>query len=282
MAEFVFTLVRDTATVPVIVSLCVAGAMTILPLTRRYAGVSSLIGAFAAGWFWMPWTRWIPKQTRDWLIYVAIVAAAGGFIAASKLRRRYQVAGVVIAAVATAVVGVPDFRNMVPARPVALAMVAGGSMLMALAFEFLLDRLSLVARVLTWMLAGTTVATVMAQSAILNYAQVGGMLSAGLTGILAIALIRPAIGAAGASVVLFSVLSNLTFLGYASSTARVPLFCYPVAVFGAILVGTGLPATGESGRATTATLVPAALLMTVFGFVIYTALMASPPWEAEV
>ena len=307
MADFVLTMFRETALVPAAVSILVAAAIHWL-CPGRLPGCVAVGCGFFAGWASQDWGHLSPKRYLDWSPWAALVLAMVGCLLLLTDRRWARFSLLLAACSAAAWLLVPDFPRLVPSRPVAVALVAGLA-IMTVSSVLLADccvpnrsfRIAFV-------MIGSAGALIQAQAFGLKFSQMVGMLTAALGG----PLLFPAPQGKGAvGVVFLPLLAAMMFMGYASSSSDVPVFCFFLPPFACLPLliqakrRAELPASGDArqpidetgGQKTVsqtvtpnlmarpsgkARLVSWTLVIVVLIVAALPAILAHPPWEEDL
>lgn len=285
--DFVITMVRDTALVSIIVSTVLAFGLNRPTWSKPFGGCVALVGGFFAAWASQPWTTLTPVRYLDWFPYVAITFCIVAVIMGLNPTKRWPWILAVVGCILAAWFLVPDFRSLQPRRLYAIG-ISTATLIVAFAYEELARRIGPRWVIGCLMASGTVAAIVLAQSFGLKFAQIAGMLTAGLTGPLIVAWFSKTCdktvdqyqyqNTVGLSMTFSVVLSHLMFIGWANSSSNVPAFCYalvplaPLGLWFAVLKGSRQFKPMVIGMA-----VVVLLLLLALG----PAIIAHPPWEAE-
>ncbi|MCH2213102.1 MAG: hypothetical protein MK110_17490 [Fuerstiella sp.] len=279
--EFVLSLLLQTALVPVVVSVVVVTTMNRIPrLVTASAAVAPGI-AFFAGWAMQEWTTLQPVRYIDWCPYVALALGSIVLAIAAGLPQKMMWPLVVATCIAAAWLLVPNFPRLKPPRPQAIGLVAVTSILFVAATRPIAGRFS--PRFLTacLMATGTAASVVLAQSFSLKFAQLMGILTAGLAGNLFYVKRSSDSSFVWMSLVFMPILINLMFIGYAGSPSQVPILCYAILPCAPIMMWTSIFFQREdtpSPKELTVALVAVGVVLLI---AVYPAVMAHPPWASE-
>lgn len=287
MFSFLLSMLRDTAIVPAIVSIVVAGLIWQLPIRRIHGGVAVAAGFFG-GWASQPWGTLEPERYLHWCPYAAVLLAVAACLFVSSDRQWVRWGVLLIGSGVTAWFLVPDFPKLVPPKALAVALVTGLSFIVAALVEAVEHRLPRRASHVAFLMIGGACAMILAQSFALKFSQIAGMLTAALTGPLLFATDEQKRRTA---VVFLPLLGSVMFMGYASSTSEVPTFCYVVPLFAVVpLLMQVRPASQgvqfnsldiQPHPSFARTAVSWALVLAILLVASIPALLAHPPWEME-
>lgn len=284
--DFVMSLLVQTALVPVVVSIIVVTAILRLPGLARLAPASGAIGlatGFCAGWAQQEWTTLLPMRYLDWLPWVSVLLAIVGVGFAVKVPRKILIPLTGMACLLAAWLLVPSFPRLQPARPIAFAMIGAVSILLIGPLEHSAVRIN--TRLLTacLMATGTAASIVLAQSFSLKFAQIGGMLTASLAGSLLTGKSAAERTSVGLQVVFVTMLANLMFIGYANSSSDVPVYSYALVVVAPLSLWASVRKSSEEDSSVRQRLVAGCIGLAVIVLIaVVSALLAHPPWEAEL
>lgn len=268
-------MLRETALVPVVVSFFATLFLSRVSKLECAGGIALAI-AFFAGWASQEWTTLKPTRYLDWLPYSALLLAVAAIIALKlPARFRWLFSGVAIVLVTWLMV--PSFDRLQPARPVAIALVAGVSWGLAIVSVELTSRLPQRMLIAALMAMGATGSLVVVQSFGMKVAQITGMLAAASTGAL---IFRGDRLVAGVSSVFLPLLCNILFMGFATSTSEVPWFSFalvPLAVL-PLRIYPSDPQPHEFRRR----IIAWTLFVLVLLAALVPALLVNPPWEEDL
>lgn len=273
--DFVLSMLRETALVPVVVSVLVTAAIGRLS-KLECVGAIALACGFFAGWASQNWATVKPARYLDWLPYAALLLAIVALVSA-KIANRYKWVVQAAAVVLVTWLMIPSFPRLQPTRPVATALVAVVSWGLVQASAGPQTRIPQRVLVAGLMAMGTSVSLIMAQSFGLKFAQIAGMLTAALAGAL---IFRSERIAAGLTFVFLPLLCNLLFMGFASSSSDVPWYSFAIVPL-AVLSFWIYPKDSNPNRA--GSCIPACVLFTlVLLSAVVPAVLAHPPWEEDL
>ena len=273
--DFVLSMLRETALIPVVISVLVAAASSCFS-KLECVGAIALACGFFAGWASQDWATMKPARYLDWLPYAAILLAVAAVVSAgipNKFKWLVQAAAVVL----VTWLMVPSFPRLQPTRPVATAMVAvlsWGLIQASAGSQTQVPQRVLVAGL---MAMGTSVSLIMAQSFGLKFAQIAGMLTAALAGAL---IFRSERIVAGLTVVFLPLLCNLLFMGYASSSSDVPWYSFAIVPL-AVLCFRVYPKDSDPEK-TRNCIFAGVLFALVLLSAVVPAVLAHPPWEEDL
>lgn len=282
MSEIPISLVWETAAIPVAVSLVGVWLLGRVAWIAAARGAVSLALAFIIGWSMQEWAELTPERYIDWLPYAA---GALGAVAIVSARVPRVVAWLLAIAVCILVAWklVPDFPKLQPPHAYACIIVAASSIVLMIATQRVSSRIPPRLITLALMATGTAGAIVLAQSFGMKLAQTTGILTAGLAGSLIFAGGDKQREPLGLSIVFLPLLCNVMFMGYATSSSEVPLFCYGLVPAAPLALWTasrsGDDSDDQQPRRRGRTAIACVALLVVLSIAVAAALLAHPPWE---
>ena len=256
--EFALRMLFKTAVIPIVVAIVVTWLTIRNGRLRNRAVTIGAVCGFFAGWFTQEFAVWIPQRYLDWIPTAALLLAT--------LPK--------IAPLPSAWLLVPSFASLHLPRPWAIGIVTAitcaGGLLLERAATKIHQRLF----VGVLMATGTVCSVVLVQSFSMKFAQIAGFLTAAFTPGLLWAS-KPEGNVKGLAMLFYGLMSNLMFIGYANTSSDVPAWCFALPVLApAILIWN--PTSGVKLKTCVAAIAALLLLSVV------PALLAHPPWEADV
>lgn len=275
---FVIVMLRDTALVSVVVSIVLAAFLSRFSATKPSSAAVALAASFFAAWASQSWTTLTPTRYLHWFPYVTVALAVVAIVMSVDETKRWPWVLATLCCIMAAWLLVPSFRSLQPRRLYAIG-ISIFTLVLAFGYEELARRIS--PRLLTTclMTTGVVAATVLAQSFGLKFAQITGMLTAGLAGGLVVTFIARDLKPIGLSLIFSVVITHLMFVGWANSSSKVTAFCFalpPLAPLALWVTGAKPPVPRQ--RFVAGLTVVALLLL----LALVPAILAHPPWEGEL
>lgn len=255
---FVVSMLMETAAIPIVVAVVVAGLANRFPRLQHCATTLGVACGFIAGWYSQDWTVWWPQRYLDWMPAAALLLLVAPWVAP---------------ALASWLL-VPPFASLQPSRPTAIGLVAFATYCGGLLLEKAAKKSNQRLLIGVLLATGTACAVVLGQSFSLKFPQIAGLLTAALTAGL-LWTNSPDGNVAGLPMLFYGVMANLMFIGYANTSSNVPTVCFGLPLL-APLVLLWNPSTGPQRKARLAAVAAVLLLALV------PAILAHPPWETEL
>lgn len=278
--DFVVSLLLQTALVPIAVSAVVMLTIIRIPRIAAASGAISLAAGFFSGWAMQEWTTLRPTRYLDWLPWVAAALSLIPLASAFGLPRKLTIGVTTAACFGAAWFLVPRFPSLEPAWPF-VATVATASLLIVVGLEKPSQVINSQFFTICLMATGAAGAIVLAQSFAMKFAQIVGMLTAALAGSLLLGSRSKESRTDGLPRVFAILLTNLMFVGFVSSSSKVPAYSYALVAIAplSLLTIKRDPTTETPSRKSL--LVGMAALAVLLLLAVGPAILAHPPWQAE-
>jgi hypothetical protein len=225
--SFYIEILGLTGALPCIVSVCLAmgclNPKSDKAPALRHAGAFAFALAFFVAWFSLPCIPWTVKSTWQWLPWLMLITALIFSIAESANSRWTEWFAVVVAmASVCAFAVVPDWDDMEPTRPLAVAVVVTTAVLLVVACQHLTRRMHPGALTGLLMLCGFGSCILLGLAGSLKFAQLAGAMTAATTGCLLVSCKTSDRSAIRTLLPAFLVaMTCLIYTGYANSFAGI-------------------------------------------------------------